>query len=441
MRSLLIRLNNKIPLSIKNLVKASAYNGVATIVRMVLGLVSNKINSIYLGPSGYAILGQYINYNTILTTFGTGGINSGLIKYTAEYHNQLDKREKIINTSIFIVLICSAVVGLLNIIFCKFLSIYLLKSSQYWSIFVITGFMITLNSIGTVIAGLLNALKQITKLITTQIIVNFIGVLVTIPLVILYNVYGALLSLLVIAPVTVYVNYKFLMKSGFDFKKVRPLFHRESFFKLGKFSVMAFTTALMLPVSQIIIRNFIITNISQESAGYWQGVLKLSSIYMSVIISSLTLYYLPRLSEIKDPKELRSEIFSGYAVLLPLMIAISLSIFIFRDHIINILFTESFKPMRELFPFHLLGDLFKIASWLLAFLMVAKAKGKMYIITEVIFASSYLVFALLFIKKFGVIGITYAYSLNYFIYFLLFIIIFRNLIFKPKSPSIQDSLR
>jgi len=49
----------------------------------------------------------------------------------------------------------------------------------------------------------------------------------------------------------------------------------------------------MLPVSQLIIRNFVITHISAESAGYWQGVLKISDIYMAVIISSLSLYYLP----------------------------------------------------------------------------------------------------------------------------------------------------
>lgn len=436
MKKVILKILDRIPLSIRNLITVSAYNGFATVIRVLLGLISNKINSIYLGPSGYALLGQYSTFNSITTTFSTGGINAGLIKYVAEYYDQFDKRDKIISTSLFIVLICSAIIGIVNIVLCRFLSIFLLKTPQYWSIFVISGSMIALNSIGLVISWLLNALKQMNRLITTQIIMNFVAVAVTIPMVIFFNVYGALLSMFIYAPLTIYINYRFLKKSGLDLRKVKPLIDRESFGRLLKFSLMAFTTALLLPVSQLVIRNYIITSISTESAGYWQGVLKISDIYMTVIISSLSLYYLPRLSEIKDPQELRKEIFSGYAVLMPLMIFLGFSIFLLRDFIIEVLFTPAFRPMRNLFIFQLLGDFFKIASWLLAYLMVAKAKGRMYIITEIIFALSYLVFALVFIKARGVIGITYAYSLNYFLYFILFVYLFRGLIFKPQTFKI-----
>ena len=422
-------IKNKVPVSAKGLIKTSAYNGVSTVVRMILGMISNKICSVYLGPSGYALLGQYYNYSTIASTFATGGISSGLIKYVSEYYDQLDKRKKIINTALFMVLISSAIVGIVSIVLCRFFSVLLLKSPQYWSIFVISGLMITLNSIGMIISNLLNALKQMTKLITTQIIMNFVSLGVSIPLVIYYNVYGSLLSIFIIAPLTVYINYRFLLKSGFDFSLVKPSFDKNSFFSLAKFSAMAFTTTLLVPVSQLFIRNFVMTHISANSAGYWQGVVKLSDMYMAVIVSSLSLYYLPRLSEIKETKELRKEIFLGYSMLMPLMIILGLTIFFLRDFLIHLLYAPSFSPMRELFPFQLLGDFFKIASWLLAFQMVAKAKGKMFIISEVIFSLSYLFFSMLFIKKFGIIGLTYSYSLNYFLYFLAFVYLFRNILF------------
>jgi PST family polysaccharide transporter len=424
------KLKSKIPVSAKGLIKTSAYNGVATVIRMILGIISNKICSVYLGPSGYALLGQYANYSTIASSFATGGISSGLIKYVAEYYDQLDKREKIINTSLFIVLICSAIIGIISIVLCRFFSILLLKSPQYWSIFVISGLMITLNSVGIVISNLLNALKHITKLITSQIIMNFVSLGVAIPLVIFFNVYGSLLSVFIIAPLTIYINYHFLLKSGFNFRLVKPLFDKDSFIKLSKFSAMAFTTTLMVPVSQLFIRNFVMTRISPVAAGYWQGVVKLSDMYMGVITSSLALYYLPRLSEIKEINELRKEIFLGYSILMPLMIILGLTIFFLRDFITHTLYAPSFGPMRELFPFQLLGDFFKIASWLLAFLMLAKAKGKMFIITEVIFSLSYLIFSLLFIENYGIVGATYSYCLNYFLYFILFVFLFRNVIFK-----------
>ncbi len=432
MGSVFSKLKSKVPESARGLLKTSAYNGVATVVRVLLGMISNKVSSVYLGPAGYALLGQFGNYSSVATIFATGGLSGGLVKYVSEYYDELDKRDKIIRTSLFIVLICSAIVGLVSIALCRFFSVTLLKSPQYWSIFVISGVLITMNSVGLVISSLLNAFKQMTRLITTQIIMSFVSISVSIPLVIYLNVYGSLLSVFIIAPITVFINYRFLLKSGFDLRAVKPMFDRESFIKLAKYSAMAFTTAVMLPVSQIIIRNFIITNISTESAGYWQGVVKLSDIYMSVITSSLMLYYLPRLSEIKLRSELRKEIFLGYSMLIPLMVIIGLTIFFMRDLIIQILYAPSFTPMRELFPFQILGDFFKIASWLLAFQMVAKAKGKMFIITEILFSLSYLGFALWFISTRGIIGITYAYALNYFLYFLLFVYLFRDLIFKKQ---------
>jgi PST family polysaccharide transporter len=285
-----------------------------------------------------------------------------------------------------------------------------------------------------IISNLLNAFKHMTKLITTQIITNFIAVAVTIPLVIYYNVYGSLLAVFIVAPITIIINYRFLLKSGFDLSKVKPAFDKESFIKLSKYSAMAFTTAMLLPVSQLIIRNFIMTRISPDSAGYWQGVSKLSDMYMAAIISSLSLYYLPRLSEIKETGELRKEIFLGYSIIMPLMLVIGLSIFFLRDVITHVLYAPSFRPMRDLFPFQLLGDFFKIASWLLSFLMVAKAKGKMFIITEILFTSTYLSLALWLIGRNGIIGITYAYSLSYFLYFLLFVFLFRDIIFYKAKP-------
>jgi len=419
----------RIPVSARALVKTTAYSGLAAVIKMVLGVVSNKVNSIYLGPSGYAILGQYTNYASIVSSISTGGINSGLIKYVSEYYDQLEKRTKIISTALFIVLVCSTLTGIASIVLCKILSASLLKTPQYWSIFVISGLMITLNSIGIVISNLLNAFKQMTRLITTQIIMSFISLGVTVPLVIYLNVYGSLLAIFLIAPIAIYLNYKFLLKAGFDIRKVKPFLDLESFKRLAKFSAMALTSALLVPISQIVLRNYIIANISAEAAGYWQGILKFSDMYMAVILSALSLYYLPRLSEIKDLKELRNEIFLGYSILLPAMAFMGLAIFFLRDVIIHVLYTPSFQPMSELFPFQLLGDFFKIASWLLAFLMVAKAKGKLYLITEISFAFSYLTLSILLINKFGLIGITYAYSLNYFIYLILIFYLFRKLVF------------
>jgi PST family polysaccharide transporter len=63
--------------------------------------------------------------------------------------------------------------------------------------------------------------------------------------------------------------------------------------------------------------------------------------------------------------------------------------------------------MKPLFTFQLLGDFFKIGSWLLGYLMIAKAMAKAFIATEIIFAASYVVLSYYFMDHYGIIGATF----------------------------------
>jgi PST family polysaccharide transporter len=91
--------------------------------------------------------------------------------------------------------------------------------------------------------------------------------------------------------------------------------------------------------------------------------------------------------------------------------------------------------MKNLFFWQLLGDFFKIMSWILAFLMVAKSMTKVYIITEILFSALLVGLSYYLIDRNGVIGATQSYCLNYFIYFVVMVIIFRKLLFKPNLES------
>ena len=67
-------------------------------------------------------------------------------------------------------------------------------------------------------------------------------------------------------------------------------------------------------------------------------------------------------------------------------------IYVLRDIAILILFTEEFMPMSDLFFYQLIGDIFKIASWLLGYLMIAKAMTRIFIITEIVFSIEFYTF-------------------------------------------------
>ena len=199
--------------------------------------------------------------------------------------------------------------------------------------------------------------------------------------------------------------------------------------KYFKYALMTFVTAATAPVSQLILRGYVISNISGIEAGWWEAMNRISNMYLMVITTSFTVYYLPRLSEIKDDKELRDEIFKAYKIIIPALLLLFVGIYFSRFVIIKTLFTRDFLSMENLFFWQLIGDFFKICSWLLAFLMIAKAMSRIFITTEIVFSLGFLLLAFVFMKINGVVGITQALSVIYLLYFICMVLVFRKLIF------------
>lgn len=415
-----------------NLIKTSLLSGISSIIKIINGFVIVKIIAVYVGPSGLAFIGQFQNFISVMVSFATGALNSGVVKYTAEYREDEIEKQKLWSTAIKISLSATFLTSLFIILFHNYLSNLFFKTSNYGSIFIIFAITLVFFVLNSLLLAILNGQKEIKKLILISIVSSFVGLLLTGLLSYFFGLYGALLSYTTGQAIVFFVTLVFVFKSNwFQVKFFLAKFDKGYLRKLGGYTAMAITAALVAPISSMIIRTYIGDTISWEDAGYWDGIWKISAAYLMFVTTTLSIYYLPRLSEIKDSNELRNEIFQGYKIIMPLITMIALSIYLFRDIIISILFTNDFRPMSELFLFQMIGDVLKIASWLLAYLMIAKAMTKLFIITEILFALSFIVLSIIFIKFNGTIGVTIAFAVNYFFYLIVMIYIFRSTLIKP----------
>ncbi|MFA6685687.1 MAG: O-antigen translocase [Arcobacteraceae bacterium] len=408
------------------LIKTSVLTGISTVIKLVSAFVINKVIALYIGPSGLAIVGQLQSFTSIITTFSNGAISSGIVKYTAEYQD-IEEKKKIFSSSIVISLICSLIISIFLFGFSDYLSELILKDIQYSSVFIIFGATIFLFALNMVLISILNGQKEIKKYVLVNIAGSIFSLVFTSILIMQLNLMGALYAMVLNQSVMFFVTLAFVIKSSwFKLEYFLKGLDKESLSKLSKYSLMAIVSALTVPVSHLIIREYIGENLGWDSAGYWQGIWYISTMYLMLVTTTLGVYYLPRLSEIQDNKELRKEIFGGYKIILPIVILASLIIFLLKEYVILIAFSKDFMPMMELFAWQLIGDVIKIASWLLAYLMLAKAMTKVFIYTEVLFSALFVGLSILFVDKFGLVGITYAYALNYLLYLFMMIFIFRK---------------
>jgi len=400
-----------------NLLKTSILNGVAVLIKTATMFVLNKILAVYVGPAGYAAIGQFQNFIQMVTTFAGSAINTAVIKYTAEYYEDEITQQSIWRTAGSIVLIFSLFFSILILIFQKQLSIYIFHTDAYQSVFVWFAVFLTFFTFNAFFLAILNGKKEVLRLVIANIVGSLFSLAITSALAIKYNLYGALVALSIYRSLaffaTLFLCYKAKwFRLSYLFGKIDTDIAK----KFAAFALMALVSAICVPLSQIVIRSYLTYEYGLTYAGYWEAMIRLSAAYLLLVTTTLGVYYLPKLSELSKVQEIKSEVYLGYKFIFPLAVIGALAVYLLRDWIIALLFTKSFLPMRDLFFWQVIGDSLKIGSWILAYLMLSKAMTKLFIATEIIFAIISILLTYICTQVFGFEGVSIAHLLNYGMY-------------------------
>ena len=387
----------------------------------MLGL--NKILAIYVGPAGYTAIGNFQNAIQMITTFASGALNTGVVKYTAEYYENEEKQRQVWRTAGSVAVLGSVITGIGVSIFSKPLAEWFLQDQSYNTVFIWFSVTLLFFVLNTLLLAILNGKKEITRYITANIAGSIFSLIITSLLAIQFGLQGALTALAIHPSfafvVTLYLSYK---ADWFKFSYLFGRLDKSVVINLSKYTAMALTSAASVPLSHILIRTHITETLGMEAAGYWEAMWRLSSVYLMLVTTTLSLYYLPRLSELQEANEIKREIVQGYKIILPVAAVCGLVIYLLRDFIIGILFTADFTPMRELFAWQMVGDTLKIGGWILAYLMLGKAMVKLFIASEIIFAIAFYGWTYLFTTLIGLEGAALAHAVNYGVYWIVMLI-------------------
>jgi O-antigen/teichoic acid export membrane protein len=414
-----------------DLVKVSSLNAVSTLIKMITGLVSVKVVAAIIGPAGIALLGQLNNFSTITLGVSSGGINAGMTKYISEFSSSRKKYLLFLGTGYWITIFFSILTSIVLIFGAGYFAKHILLDEKYKFVFYFFGATIILYALNALLISVINGFKEYKKYIIANILGSIVGLIFSVLLSVKYGVSGALISVVTFQSIVFLLTLAIIRKSyWFDWRSFTNKFSKMVAGRLGHYSMMALVSAIVVPSSQLIIRSYIRDNQSITSAGLWEGINRISVMYLLVITTSLSVYYLPRLAELRSNQEIRKEIYGVYKLIIPLLIAATIVIYILRKFIIQLLFTREFAGMQELFGFQLIGDIFKMAGWILGYLMIAKAMTKTYITMEFVSYTGQVVFSCGFVSLYGTIGATIGYAVGNLLYFIIMLIIFRKILFK-----------
>ncbi|MFC3651469.1 O-antigen translocase [Dyella humi] len=410
-----------------SIVRAGFYSSIATAARLLAGLVIVKLVAWLAGPEGVGKLGQFMSLMSLLAVLAGGGISAGIVKYVAEYRHDAQRLSRLLAAALWYACCASVLMGCAALLMSHQLSLWLLGDTRYENLIRILAVAQLGIALANYILAVINGFMDVRRLAFIQVLGSVLSVVLALGLSHWLHLYGALLALVAGQLLLLVVGLPVWQRSPyFQRGMLRMHFDREMSLKLAAFSVMTLTSALLLPLINIAVRNHLALQFGWERVGYWQAVSKVSDAYLLFLTTAINIYYLPKLAATHDRPSLVSELRNAYRYLLPAVVVLALLVYAMRGWVTSLLFSADFASANALYAPQLLGDVLKIASFMLSYLMLAKAMTRLFVISECVFALSYLALVYVFTASFGLIGAMYAFALNYSFYLAFNVVVARR---------------
>ncbi|MBB6186035.1 O-antigen translocase [Rhodanobacter sp. MP7CTX1] len=410
-----------------SIVRTSFYTTIATAARLLAGLVVIKLVAWFAGPTGVGKLGQFMSLMSLLAVLAGGGISAGVVKYVAEYRHDAQKLSRLLAAALWYALCASCLMGAVALLFSRPIALWLLGDPGYESLIRVLAVAQLGIALVNYILAVINGFMDVRRLAFIQVLGSAFSIVLVLWLSRWLHLYGALLALVLGQVLCLFVGVPVWWRSPyFQRSMLRMHFDREMTLRLTAFSVMTLSSALLPPLINIAVRDHLALQFGWEKVGYWQAVSKVSDAYLLFLTTAINIYYLPKLASTHQRASLVLELRNAYRYLMPAVVALAAVVYVLRGWVTRLLFSADFASANALYGPQLAGDVIKIASFVLSYVMLAKAMTRLFVISECVFAASYLVLVYVLTAHFGLVGAMYAFTINYLIYLAFNVLVVRR---------------
>jgi PST family polysaccharide transporter len=409
-------------------------------------MLSVKITAVYLGPSGVALVGQLTNLLAFITGIAANGSNTAITRFTAEHRSEPDRVDNILASGLKLSLAVSLLLALVLFALSKVLAQQLFHDDQYVWVVGLLALCTPLIVITPLLTGFITGLKEFTVTSKITMVSAFVSFLLFVGMTVRYGIAGGLAAVILGTAMVFFVALPWgIGKRFFSIKQFSLPANATDVRRILGFFPLAIVHSITMPFVLILVREYIADNSGMAAAGHWQAVWSVSGVYLTVFMSSMSLYFMPRIAELQNPKELAREIQKTLAAVIGLVAMAALAIYLLRDFVVFLLYTPDFLPMRELFAYQLLGDVMRMAAWSLGFVLVAKDFHRCYVFFEILTPALFYFGTIILFPAFDSQAVPLAYAASYTINFLLAFFALRRLIlpgrlFENRKPGKPDAI-
>ncbi|WP_281257250.1 O-antigen translocase [Stutzerimonas kunmingensis] len=353
-------------------------------IRILAGLLVIKVLAWSLGPEGFGLFGQLMALVAIAGMLAGGGVSNGLIKVLAKAPVTEPEGKAWFASAATLSVLISAGAALLLCAFSGVLSEYFMPSVGAL-LFVTLGFSQMIVAVGNLPLAEASS-RGDTR---TYALINIIGTVLGSGLIVLaalaVGFVGAAYAVAIMPAMVGVAALVYLVTRRRElFACSYWLFASARMKHLMMFSLVTLIGALSVPLAQMFIRDVIGRTLGWEQAGLWQGVVKLSDVYMQFVGVMLLHFVMPRYSAASDKKRLFNEWLISVSVLVAVLLIGFIVFYFLRNFIVSLIFSNAFLPMKQLLAPQMAGDVARTVAASISYIFMARGAVHVSIVFELL---------------------------------------------------------
>ncbi|MEP1870509.1 MAG: oligosaccharide flippase family protein [Paraglaciecola sp.] len=406
--------------SYKNILKTTGVVGAVQVVRLLFGLIRNKLIALYFGTAGLGVWSLYLAFTEMLQSATSLGLEKSAVKQMAETRDDLYQRNLTIQVVLFSLTVLSLFISIVVACFASEFSEQIFGHADFKiGVWVCCG-AILFNSLAVAYRSILNGLNEIKLLAVSQLIGILIGSCIVFLLIPFTDSSAIPYYLLIIAITGFLPTFYYVYKLRLSFEKVVLSEAFKSLSTLMRVGLAFWVSAMYLTFITFMTNIYLKEHLNIEALGLYQASWTISNLYVGIILSSMGVAFFPKICKVIEDKHetskaINEQIEFGLLVSLPFIIGI----YIFAPLMLVILYSSDFVEGAAIIRWQMLGVAIRLFGFPFGYALMAKGKALQYSIAQFLFSTINYALIVILVINIGFDGLGINYFLAYLVYGLM----------------------
>lgn len=424
--------------SYRGIFKATSLFGGVQVYQILIEVIKSKFIAVLLGPLGVGIQGLYTTATQLIQQLTSLGLSSSAVRNVAEASGSGDsiRVAKAVCALRRLVWITGLLGVLVVIVFSPLLSKTSFGDSNHIIPFIIISITLLLTQLSAGQKVVLQGTRKLKMLAKASAIGVTFGLIISVPLYYWLGVKGIVPNIVITALFSFVLTWYYSSKVKIE----KVTLTNNEVFTIGKsmivMGVAMSLSQLLSSASAYVLRSFLRAWGGVEMVGLFTAGYVLMTQYTGLVFNAMGTDYYPRLASVnKDNVKCRQMMNQQGEIGLLILAPLLLICVIFIPFVVRILYSEKFLAINNYIIWCSAGMLFKMASWAISYVFIAKGESKLFMINEMSAAVYTLLLNLAGYKYFGLQGLGLSFAISYIIYLIqVYLIARKRYSFSFESP-------